>query len=178
MSAQGVAVLNRQVRRFVINTGRPFDVFRKQWERAVPAWSWHTAVAEAKGGGGWPAVANLSDRTAGNGLVNLSTFDPSPVMRLAGHQLRAVTYLADNLVLEEELYRHDPAVIEYLPIRLTISELPGNDDSTLTFDKPCDLFGGYAAPELVKAAHGVEEAVASALRAVNLPVPPELETDQ
>ncbi|HTF09497.1 MAG TPA: hypothetical protein VK659_15120, partial [Asanoa sp.] len=67
MSEQGVSVLSRPVRRFVINTGRPFDQFRKQWERAVPAWSWGTAVAEAKGGGGWAAVENLSDRTAGNG---------------------------------------------------------------------------------------------------------------
>jgi hypothetical protein len=177
MSEQGVTMLSRPVRRFVINTGRPFDQFRKQWERAVPSWSWGTAVAEAKGGGGWAAVENLSDRTAGEGLVNISTFDPGAVMRLAGHKLRAVTYLADNVVLDEKLYRHDPAVIEYLPLRLTISELPGGDDSTLTFDKPCDLFGGYAVPELVKAAREVEQALANALHAVKLPIPPELEAD-
>jgi hypothetical protein len=175
MSEQEVAVLSRPVRRFVIHTGRPYDQFRKQWERAVPAWSWGTAVAEAKGGGGWPALENLSNRSAADGLVNISTFDPSPVMRLAGHELRAVTYLADNLVIEEGLYKHDPAIIEYLPVRLTISEQPG-DDSTLTFDKPCDLFGGYAIADLVQHATQVEEAIATVLRKVNLPVPPELTT--
>ncbi len=174
MSEQDVTVLSRPVRRFVINTGRSFDQFRKQWERAVPSWSWGTAMAEAKGGGGWPALENLSDRTAGDGLVNIATFDPSAVMRLAGHQLRAVTYLADNLVIEEGLYKHDPAVIEYLPVRLTISEQP-DGDSTLTFDKPCDLFGGYAIPDLVDHAIQVEEAIANVLRKVDLPVPPELQ---
>jgi hypothetical protein len=174
MSEQDVTMVSRPVRRFAINTGRPFDQFRKQWERAVPAWSWGTAMAEAKGGGGWPALENLSNRTAADGLVNISTFDPSQVMRLAGHQLRAVTYLADNLVIEEGLYKHDPAVIEYLPVRLTISEQP-DGDSTLTFDKPCDLFGGYAIPDLVDHAIQVEEAIASVLRKVDLPVPPELE---
>ncbi|WP_203718933.1 hypothetical protein [Asanoa siamensis] len=173
MSEQDVSVLSRPVRRFVIQTGRPFDQFRKQWERAVPAWSWGTAVAEAKGGGGWPALENLSNRSAGDGLVNISTFDPGPVMRLAGHELRAVTYLADNLVIEEGLYKHDPAIIEYLPVRLTISEQP-DGDSTLTFDKPCDLFGGYAIADLVEHGTQVEEAIATVLRKVNLPVPPEL----
>ena len=174
MSEQGVSVLSRPVRRFVINTGRSYDQFRKQWERAVPSWSWGTAMSEAKGGGGWPALENLSNRTAGDGLVNIATFDPSAVMGLAGHQLRAVTYLADNLVIEEGLYKHDPAVIEYLPVRLTISE-QSDGDAMLTFDKPCDLFGGYAIPDLVEHAIQVEEAIANVLRKVDLPVPPELE---
>jgi hypothetical protein len=169
-------MLSRPVRRFVIDTGRPFDQFRKQFERAVPSWSWGTAVAEAKGGGGWRAIEKMSDRTAVNGLVTIATLDPSGVMRLAGHHLRAVTYLASNLVLTEQLYKLDPAAIEYLPLRLTISEL-SVDDSTLTFDKPCDLFAGYAVPELVKSGRDVEQAMSSVLRAVDLPVPPELDAD-
>src|ERR1700754_2295849 len=158
MGEQTVAVVSRPVRRFVIHTGRPYEQFRKQWERSVPAWSWGTAVSEAKGGGGWPAVENLAERMAGKGLLNLSSFDPSSVMRLAGHNLRAVTYLADNLVIEERLFQHDPAAIGYLPLRLTISERPGEEDCTLTFDKPTDLFDGCDDAKLSEAAHEVEQA--------------------
>jgi len=174
MSEQAVAVVSRPVRRFVIDTRRPYDAFRKEWERAIPSVSWGTAIAEAKGGGGWRAIQDLSARTAVNGLVSIGTFDPSPVMRLAGDRLRAVTYLTGSVVLCEELYHHDPAAIEYVPLRVTISERPA-DTSTITFDKPGDLFAAYAPPEIADAARDVERALAAALRSVNVPVPRDLE---
>lgn len=174
-SEQAVAVMSRPVRRFVIDTGRPYEEFRKEWEHAVPAWSWSTAIAEAKGGGGWHALQDLSARSAVNGLVNIATFDPSTVMRLAGDRLRAVTYLTGNLVLGEALYRHDPAAIEYIPLRVTIAEVPV-ETSTITFDKPCDLFAAYTAPEIAVAARDVERAMSEVLRVVGLPIPADLDS--
>lgn len=43
-------------------------------------------------------AAVLSDATAGNGLVNVFTFDPSPLMKLNGNTRSGVTYLTANVV--------------------------------------------------------------------------------
>jgi len=37
-----------------------------------------------RSGAGWSGITALSDATAGNGLVNIFTFDPSPLMKLNG----------------------------------------------------------------------------------------------
>jgi len=43
-----------------------------------------------------------------------------PVMRMAGHERRAITYLMGNNVIAETMFRHDPGIILYAPLRTAI----------------------------------------------------------
>ncbi|WP_375487569.1 hypothetical protein [uncultured Mycobacterium sp.] len=39
------------------------------------------------------------------------------MMRLLGHKTRVMTYMMGNNVVVETMYRHDPAVMLYAPLR-------------------------------------------------------------
>src|SRR5579871_3368423 len=117
MNANAITTVSRPVRRFTIQTGRSFDDFRAEWEAAVPAFSRDDAVKVATSGGDWDAIRALSDATAIHGFVNFFQLDPSPVMRLAGNTRRGVTYLTSSILLSEQFFRHDPAIMLYAPLR-------------------------------------------------------------
>lgn len=44
------------------------------------------------------------------------------MMALAGHRARAITYMVGNNVIAETMYRHDPGVMLYAPLRTVIYE--------------------------------------------------------
>ena len=68
-----------------IDGGRPRAQFRTDYETVVPSFDRLEAIAVVKSDAGWTAIERRSDATAIRGLVNLFTFDPSPVMELRGN---------------------------------------------------------------------------------------------
>jgi uncharacterized protein (DUF302 family) len=163
----------RPVRHFTIDTGRPYEGFRAEWEEAVPAFSRDEAMKVVAAGGDWKAIRALSDATAIHGFVNFFQFDPSPVLMLAGSSLRGVTYLTSSIILGEQFFRHDPAILLYAPLRMVIAERT-NGSATLSFDKPSDLFAVFANDEINAASIVFEHKLVELLRYLAVPVPPEL----
>src|SRR5712691_6167116 len=106
----------RIVRHVSIDSGQPYAAFRAAYDTAVPAFDRLEAVGVVRSGAGWSGITALSDATAGNGLVNVFTFDPSPLMKLNGSTREGVTYLAANIVRAERGFRVDPACFLYVPL--------------------------------------------------------------
>ena len=75
------------------------------------------------------------------------------MMRVAGHRNRCTTYLMGNHIVAERMYRHDPGILLYAPLRTTIYE---DHDDRLWFsvDQPSTRFSSFGDPEI--AAVGVE----------------------
>jgi hypothetical protein len=158
----------RSVRTYIIDSERDFDRLREDWEHIVPAFSRDDAIKVVTSGGDWAAIEALTQTSAPHGLVNFFAFDPSPVFRLAGNTLRAVTYLASSIPLGESVFRHDPAAIHYAPMRVTLAERAG-ESAVLLVDKPADLLGVFADVEAASAVF--ESRLADVLVLLGLAVP-------
>jgi uncharacterized protein (DUF302 family) len=168
-----VTIRPRTVRHVSIDSGQPYADFRAAYETAVPAFDRLEAVGVVRSGAGWSGITALSDATAGNGLVNVFTFDPSPLMKLNGSTRQGVTYLAANIVRAERGFRVDPASFLYIPLRIMISETE-QGTGQISFDLPADLMAVFGHPDLDDVGAGSGNTLAGLLKHLGLPVPAEL----
>jgi hypothetical protein len=167
-----IEVAERQVRCYTVSTGTAYETFLTEWELAVPAVSEGDVVALASAGG-WEAVRAFSDSATIHGFMRFHQIESGPLMRIAGNSRKAVTYLVGSLILGEQLYRHDPGVLLYAPLRTAIAEQP-DGSAAFSFDKPVDLFASFERPVISEAAAVFERRFASLLKHLNLPLVPEI----
>src|SRR3954467_14802440 len=109
------------VNRFVIDSERTFDDVRLSYESLVPTIDF-TELAEVIATGDLSRVQQYTAEHAPHSFVNFWTLDPMPMMHLAGNQQRAITYMMGNNVIAETMFRHDPGIILYAPLRTAIYE--------------------------------------------------------
>jgi hypothetical protein len=171
--SDAITVRPRVVRHVSIDSGQPYADFRNAYERAVPAFDRLEAVGVVKSGGGWGAITALSDATAGTGLVNLFSLDPSPVMRLNGDNRQGITYLAGNIVRAEPGFHVDPGCFLYVPTRITITETE-QGTGRISFDMPTDLMAVFDHPRLDALGAGTSKTLGTLLERLGVPVPPEI----
>ena len=142
-----------QVTRLVFDARQPYDKFCSRYEAAVPPagppWlsetagrhvRWHDAIADA----GQPSP---------NGFVLYWRADLAPLMT-TGSELRPGTaYLMGHYAVAEKIYRQDPAVMLYTPLR-TLIYIDRDDRTRFAVDQPSTVFAGFAEPAI--AAYGVD----------------------
>jgi len=161
------------VNRFVIDTDDPFDDIRQRYESLVPTIDFEelTHLIEA---GDLSRVQQYTAEHAPHSFVNFWTFDPTPMMQLVGHQTRAITYMMGNNVVVETMFRHDPGVMLYAPLRTAIYE-----DNTgrvhLSIDQPSSKFASFGDPHITEVGLQLDVKLAALLQLLNLSVPAELE---
>jgi uncharacterized protein (DUF302 family) len=165
-----VRIDSRPVRHATIDTGRSYEEFRAQYERAVPSFDRLEAIGVVASGAGWEGIKSLSAATAVHGFVNFFTFDPTPVMAQNGNTGRGVTYLVGNIVLAEQGFRLDPACFLYLPLRVVIAA-DGDGNGRLSVDYPSDLFAVYGRADLDHVGALFAKELAALLGHLGLPVP-------
>jgi hypothetical protein len=173
MENSQIRVQSRVVRQLTIDAGRPFDVLRSAYEKAVPRFDHLEAMGVAVSGGGWEGITSLSEATAVHGLVSFFAFDPSPVMCLNGSSRRAVTYLSGNIIRLEPAFQVNPSCLLYVPLRVVIAERDA-DNSELSLDVPSDLLSAFADETLRTVAQSFDQVLAELFQHLALPVPSQL----
>jgi hypothetical protein len=171
--SDAITIRPRTVRHVSIDTGQPYASFRAAYETAVPAFDRLEAMGVVRSGAGWRGVTALSAATAGDGLVNVFTFDPSPLMKLNGSTRQGVTYLAANIIRAERGFRADPASFLYLPLRIMIAET-ARGTGQISFDLPADQMAVFGHPALDNVGAGSGQTIAALLEHLGVPVPAEL----
>ena len=78
------------VNRFVIDTDDTFDDVRQRYESLVPTLDF-AELSEVIATGDFARVQQYTAEHASNSFINFWTLDPMPMMRLLGHQRRAIT---------------------------------------------------------------------------------------
>ncbi|HZQ33447.1 MAG TPA: DUF302 domain-containing protein [Mycobacterium sp.] len=144
------------VNRLVIDSADTFDEVQQRYESLVPTIDL-AELAEMAATGGLARVQEYTAEHAPHSFVNFWTLDPMPMMRLWGHQRRAITYMMGNHLIAETMFRHDPGIILYAPLRTAIYE---NSLGGVHFsiDQPSSKFA------TLRAAGGVTEAEYAAKR--------------
>ena len=165
------SIQTRTVRRLVIDIDN-FDDFRARYEDAAPAYDLASRIQELSN---WDDVVKDVDAVATYGFVRYATIDGAPVFAVAGHTARSVIYLMGNHTIAETMYRHDPGVLLYAPLRLCLYEdLDGQ--AHLSIDQPSDQFGSLGHPDSTPTGHLLDQKLATLLAALGVSVPESLRT--
>ena len=156
----------RTVRRLVIDVD-DFDAFRARYEDAAPAYDLAARIPNLSS---WDEVVKDVEAVAPYGFVRYATIDATPTFSVAGHPARSVIYLMGNHTIAETMYRHDPGVLLYAPLRLCLYEdLAGRPH--LSVDQPSDQFGSLGSPEITSVGHLLDEKLAALLAGLGVSVP-------
>ena len=162
------------VNRLVIDTEDTFDTVRRRYESLVPAIDFPGLIEAIATGDPARMQAHTAAHTP-HSFAIYWTLDPTPVMRLSGHHHRAVTYMMGNNLIAETMFRHDPGIILYAPLRTAIYET-ASGPVQISIDQPSTKFGSFGDPRIAEVGAQLDTKVAELLRLMALPVPPELTT--
>jgi hypothetical protein len=160
------------VNRFVIDSEETFDDMRQRYESLVPTIDF-AEFAAVIATGDLARVQQYTAVHAPHSFVNFWTLDPMPMMRLAGNQQRAITYLMGNNVIAETMFRHDPGIILYAPLRTAIFESTSGGVQ-FSIDQPSSKFASFGDTRIAAVGALLDTKLAELLTLMSLPIPPEL----
>lgn len=161
------------VNRLVVDTGNTFDDLRSRFESLVPTIDL-AELTEEIAAGDVARVERYTAEHAPHSFVVFWTFDPTPIMQLAGHSTRAITYMIGNNVIAETMYRHHPGVMLYAPLRTEIYE-DSEGAVYLSIDQPSTKFESFGDPRIAEVGAQLDAKLAALFRLLGLVVPFELE---
>lgn len=156
--------------RLDIDVGLPFDVFRGRYEQAVPAVDGAALARLISDGADWDEVLRAAAANAPHGFMIYWSFDATPLMGLAGDHLRCVEYLMGNHTIAERMYRYEPGVMLYAPLRTVIHEdLQGT--TWFSVDQPGAAFASFGDPRVTAVGAELDRKLAGLLEHLDVPVP-------
>ena len=159
-----------EVQRLAIEVGRDFDDFRERYELSVPNLDHARLDALVREGADWDTVLRFTAENAPHDFIRYWTFDFGALMRLAGDSPRCCTYLMGNHTIAERMYRHDPAIMLYAPLRTTIHE-DADGTTWFTVDQPSTRFRSFDDPAITEVGLELDHKLAALLEYLGAPVP-------
>ena len=157
-----------QVTRLVFDTGQPYDEFRARYEAAVPALDEKRLAGFAARGAAWPEGIADADASAPHGFLIYWRSDLTPVMSLAGDPARCTAYLMGNHTIAEQMYRHDPAVMLYVPLRTVIYAGP-DDRAFFAADQPSTQVASFGHAPVTQVGIELDRKLTALLDALHVP---------
>jgi hypothetical protein len=119
ISRAGSHTVAHQVNRLVVDADAGLDDLRRRYESLVPEID-ADALSALIEKGDLDQVRLYTAEGTPHTFARSRTFDPTPMMQLAGHHLQVMTYMIGNNVIVETMFRHDPAVMLYTGRRTAI----------------------------------------------------------
>lgn len=161
------------VNRLVIDADASFEDLRGRYESLVPVIDPDALRALIEKGDLDQVVRYTAEHTP-HTFARFWTFDPTPMMRLVGHRTEVITYMMGNNVVVETMYRHDPLVMLYAPLRTAIyKDCAGA--THFSIDQPSTRFASFGDPQITEVGRLLDSKLAALLQLLDLPVPVELE---
>jgi sarcosine/dimethylglycine N-methyltransferase len=178
MSKQvGRTAIPHEIIRLDVPIQQSYEDFIRAFESAVPAWSTDRTTELIKRKASWSEVVADAAALAPHDFLLYWKADLTPLMRLAGNRQRATEYLMGNHVIAETMYRHDPAVALYVPLRLAIYE--SGEGTRFTIEQPSTTLSSLGRNEIVEVGKDLDRKLARLFHVLGVKVPDSLsdETD-
>lgn len=170
MSAVNFVAVPHQTVRWSIDTGASFEDFRARYEAAVPVVDLDRMAQLRDAEAGWDVVLAAAERNAPHGFMRFWSTDVGGMMQLAGDPGSCAAYLMGNHTIAERMYRHDPAVMLYAPLRTAIHQ--DRDGVTwFSIDQPSTRFAGFGVPQIAAVGLELDGKVAGLLEVLGVAVP-------
>jgi len=137
-----------RVTRLVFEAGQPYEKFLSRYEAAVPPadprWLGGYAGRHVR----WPGPATDPYEGGSRGFVLYWRADMAPLMTATG-ELRPCTGYLMGQAIPEKLYRKDPAVMLYSPLR-TLIYIDSRDRTRFAVDQPSTVLSGFTDPAIAR----------------------------
>jgi uncharacterized protein (DUF302 family) len=156
-----------QVTRLVFDTGQPYQEFRARYEQAVPELDAARLAGFAERGAPWQEVVADADASAPHGFFIFWRLETTPVMTLAGDPALCTTYLMGNHVIAEQMYRHDPSVMLYVPLR-TVIYVDDGSRTRFAIDQPSTVLASFGSPSISEVGIELDRKLGALLEALDV----------
>jgi hypothetical protein len=165
-----IETISHRVDRLTIQIDDSFDGFRNRYERAVPLFESERFDSLVESSVDWHTILDATAANAPRDFILYWSHDFTSLMGLAGDRGRCVEYLMGNHTIAQKMYRYNPAILLYAPLRTAIVE--DADHSTwFTFDQPSTRFGSFNTPQITKVGLELDHKLATLLEHLDAPVP-------
>jgi hypothetical protein len=135
-----VLSFQHQLTRLVFDTGQPYEKFRVRYESAVPPMG-DSSRRHIR----WCDVATDQGEPGRRGFVLYWRADMTPLMTTAGERRPCTAYLMGGRTIAQKIYRQDPAMLLYMPLR-TLIYIDSDDRTKFAVDQPSTAFSGFGEP--------------------------------
>jgi hypothetical protein len=156
--------------RLEIEVKEAYDDFCRRYESAVPMWNRDRGVEFMRRKAPWSEVLADVAASAPYDFLIYWKMDLTPLMSLAGNTWRCTEYLMGNHIIAETMYRHDPAVGLYVPLRVAI--YAGADGRTrFAIDQPSTALSSLGVDAITQVGIDLDRKLARLLDALGTEVP-------
>jgi hypothetical protein len=164
-SQEHVTVTAHSVERLTVRLGLPYAEALTRFEQLVPA----APLEKFLGADSWDAVKALLDATP-LGFMCYAKLDSFALFAPSGITRQSVEYFAGNHAIAETMFRREPRVVLYAPLRLLFH---ADDDgkAVLSIDRPSDLFGSFGDPHVTEVGRLLDGKVAAILEGLGVRPP-------
>jgi hypothetical protein len=169
-----VSAVHFATTRFSVPIPGSFRDALARFERVIgpyPAADFAERVAR---GDSWESVVEHTQELAPLGFLIYWRNAVSDMMSLAGDEWLCASYLMGNHTIAQQMYRSEPRVMNYAPLRVEFTQVPG-DAVLFTFEQPSLQFGSFADPTVSEVGYRLDEMLARVLRALGATPPAELQ---
>ncbi len=165
--------IRHEVTRLEIPIPGSYDDFLRRFEAAVPMFGRDRAAALVERKAPWSDVVADVSASAPHGFLLYWKLDLAPLMGLAGNKRRATEYLMGNHTIAETMYRHDPKVALYVPLRCAIYEADG--EPRFAIDQPSTVLSSLGRGEIMQVGKELDRKLARLFGVLHLEVPATLD---
>ncbi|RYJ22228.1 hypothetical protein CU044_5999 [Streptomyces sp. L-9-10] len=169
-----IETVPHEVHRLTVQVNESFDAFRERYEHAVPVFRSERFAKLVEEGADWQTVLDATKENAPHSFIIYWSAEFTSLMRLAGDRGRCVEYLMGNHTFAQRMYRYNPAVMLYAPLRTAIFE-DADGATWFTVDQPSTAFGSFNTPQITKVGLELDHELAALLGFLDVPVPPGLQ---
>jgi hypothetical protein len=159
-----------EVNRLAIAVGEPFGTFRARYEEAVPELDAARFARLVEDDADWDTVMRATEENAPHGFIIYWSEDFTSLMALAGDRWPCVEYLMGNHVIAQTMFRHDPGILLYAPLRTVIHGDP-QGETWFAVDQPSTRFGSFGDPRITAGGVVLDRKLAALLAYLDVPVP-------
>ncbi|MGA8437758.1 MAG: DUF302 domain-containing protein [Candidatus Sulfotelmatobacter sp.] len=170
------ATVSHNTVRLEIAVGENYDDFRRRFESSVPIWNRDRGVELIERKAPWQDVIATVVAEAPHDFLLYWKLDLAPLMSLAGNTRRATEYLMGNHVIAESMYRHNPAVALYVPLRCAIYE--SEQGTRFSIEQPSTNLSSLGCKEINSIAIDLDHKLARLLAVLNVEPPAVLTESQ
>jgi Domain of unknown function DUF302 len=164
-----IETVSHKVDRLTIQIDDTFDGFRNRYEQAVPVFQSQRFDSLIDRSVDWQTVLEATAENAPHDFILYWSHDFTSLMHLAGDRGRCVEYLMGNHAIAQKMYRHNPAILLYAPLRTAIVE--DADGTWFTVDQPSTRFRSFDLPQITTVGIELDHKLAALLEHLGAPVP-------
>ena len=133
--------------RLIFDAGQPYERFRGRFEAVVPALDPRRPSESSGRHARWPHLVPEGDISSPHGFVLYWRADMAALMTEEGELRPCTGYLMGNPAIAEKIYRHDPAIMLYAPLRALIF-IDADDRTRFAVDQPSTVLASFADPDI------------------------------